>query len=301
MFTFVKKIKKMSLIKNFRDYTGNTIIEVTKKTFIPVGLTYFVTAIIIALIMTPVFMMIFGADVMDISNIANIGNEEMMQEQSLRMMENFNPRNMGILFFVYLLMFIIMSWFLNFAISFIHRFTTTKEIALAESLKESFNGMVFKVFFLFLIQFILIIVVYFILAMVAGVLMMITPILGFIGLFGVIVFIYLLFIKLSLSIPILVISKKGIGESLVDSYNTITYQKAFKYFLFIFVLSIALVFVLLVLDSSILSCPILLILIKFIIFLRSFLRSWDSPKPFEMNENNCVNSYILLFTSGEIT
>ncbi|MGB1018335.1 MAG: hypothetical protein ACPGVH_04650 [Chitinophagales bacterium] len=230
----------MSLINNFRNYTSDTIIDVTKKTIIPVGLSYFATAVVITLIMMPVFAMVFGMDLMNMNGLANIGNEQLMQEQSMRMAQNLKPQNIVLLFLVYLLMFFIMSWFMNFAINLIHRYTTTKEIAVSETLKESFSSMVFKIFFLFFLQLVIFIVLYIVLAMLVGLLMMATPVLGIIGAIALVLFLYIFMIKISLSLPILIISKKGIRQSIIDAYNAITYKKALKYFVYIFVITIVL-------------------------------------------------------------
>lgn len=249
----------MNIINQFKTNTSEAVIDVTKKTFIPLGLTYLAVALITSMIMIPIFMKSFGMDMEYFStmmNPANMMNEELMQQQSLKMAENLNFGNFGLLGLAYLAMFVIMSWFLNFAIKLIHTYATTGLVNFSQSLSESLNSKVFKTFLFFITLIIIVIILEIAVVLFAGLFSIIHPSLGVLAAIIAGVFMSLLLIKFSLAQPIIVLTEKGIFESLKEAYDTISFKKALKYLAYLIVGSIVyfiLLAIVMVIASFILS------------------------------------------------
>ncbi len=236
----------MNVIELFKNDLWNGIGKHAKNLFKPMTIVAGIAFLASTGFMFLVLSKIIGTDaVQQFTDPTSMFDMESSMERSQAIadaMQSFGMTSLFALFLVGMIVgLIIMSWLMNFLLVLSQSVIDNNEMGLAQSFKQSFNKNVFKLVGLHLIIFI----AYILLVVVVSLLGAASFILAFLGICAVMVFL----LRFSAGFGAIVHGDMGVTESISFSFTNITFVRALKMFLVIFVFSIVYVLVLLLFSS----------------------------------------------------
>lgn len=210
-------------LKKLQQNYLDTIIDCTKKTFLPITGVYILTQIVLVLLMILIFVGIIGANIDDLSNVFSGRNLTTALTESIGLL-------IGGFSVLSIVIFLIYSWFYNFGIYLSHQYLVRNEVNVALAFEKSFTKKIFSTFFIFLITgglfLALFIAFIFLLAFFKGGFSSMVSFL-IVLLFQVILMVF--FIRFSIAVPISLLSNEPVIASIGASFKSISLKNALRY------------------------------------------------------------------------
>lgn len=228
----------MNAIENFKDDLWNGIYFHARKLLIPsIGASLIYLGLVI-LFMVGVLSSLFTAeDVQALMQLPQEMDMESMMERNqfvLEIMNRFDPAMVFIGFILfYVIILLIFSWFSNLMLNLSEDIVLTDKTSFVEGLKTSFNGNFFRLFSLCIMMLLL---TFLLVVMWAYLVKMGLLGISFIGAFAVLI----LLLKFIAAPGAIVHGKMSVPAALSFSWENITFKRAFKAFVVLFVFVIIL-------------------------------------------------------------
>lgn len=210
-------------LKKLQQNYLETIVDCTKKTFLPITGVYILTQTVLVLLMILIFVGVIGANIDDLSNVFSGRNLTTALTESIGLL-------IGGFSILFILILLIYSWFYNFGIYLSHQYLARNELNVALAFEKSFTKKIFSTFFIFLITgglfFALFIAFILLIAPFDG---GISPIVSLLIMLLIQLVLMVFFIRFSIAVPISLLSNEPVIASIGASFKSISLKNALRY------------------------------------------------------------------------